>query len=241
LVQIMKGKILLGLILGISILAILTRVEIIWAEKGQVDSIVEHIQHWYDNISDYQAHFHQKTFSQTLRDTSEARGRIYFKKPHLIKWDYEYPEKQVYVIDHKYFWWYVPEDVQVVRRKAENVLQDATPLSFLAGIGNLKKDFEITLAEEPESDETGGTKFLHLTPRRQQINIKQMQLKLDAKTYRILGIVLVDPYGNTNDINFSEIKVNGGLEEEMFHFDPPPGVDIIDGDSREMSGSSKPL
>ncbi|MEW5804985.1 MAG: outer membrane lipoprotein carrier protein LolA, partial [bacterium] len=111
------------------------------AEETKADPVIQRVQEWYDKLSDLQADFRQKTFSQTLNRTTEAQGKIYFKKPNLMKWNYISPEKQIYVINHENFWWYVPEDAQVVKRKASTVLQDTTPLSFLAGLGNLRKSF----------------------------------------------------------------------------------------------------
>lgn len=251
------------------------------ADEAKVDLVIKKVQKWYDNLSDFQADFYQKSFSQTLSATTEAKGKIYFKKPNLMKWDYELPEKQIYVIDQKNFWWYVPGDGQVVKKKASTVLQDTTPLSFLAGLGNLQESFTVSLPEgsdplsegvspdnsglnnsgsnkneldKNELDKNGANKselnksepdrtgiiFLNLTPRRTQPNIEQMQLKLDAKTFDVVGINLVDPYGNTNDIDFVHLKVNQGIKNEIFHFIPPQGIDILDEESQETEEPVSP-
>ena len=240
----MNAKLIFKLVLTLCAVQLAVMTDIGWAQKVRVDLIVRNVQGWYDNLSDFQADFQQKTFSQTLQATSEARGKIYFKKPHLIKWDYEFPEKQVYIIDQENFWWYVPEDTQVVKKKAKSVLQDAPPLSFLAGIGDLQKSFIITLPEKDKKDKTdkiGEALFLNLTPRQELVSMKQMQLKLKAKTYQVLGIVVVDPYGNTNDIDFIHIQINQGLKDEIFHFTPPKGVDIVNGDAEGIGRSSNPF
>ena len=212
-----------------------------WAQEGKIDSIVHNIQGWYDNLLDLQADFQQKTFSQTLKTTSEARGKIYFKKPHLMKWEYEFPEIQIYIIDQENFWWYVPEDAQVVKKKAENILQDATPLSFLAGMGDLQKSFIITLPNEIKADERGHILYVNLIPRKESANIKEMQLKLAAKTFQVVGMVVVDPYGNTNDIDFIHIEINRDLQNEIFNFVPPQGVDIVNGDAEQIGTLNKPF
>lgn len=240
-VRIMNGKLICKLVSIICVLQFALTANFGWAQEVKVDSIVRNVQGWYDNLLDLQADFQQKTFSQTLKNTSEARGKIYFKKPHLIKWEYESPEIQIYIIDQKNFWWYVPEDAQVVKKKAESVLQDATPLSFLAGMGDLQKSFIITLPKEVKADEMGDVLYLNLTPRQESVNIKRMQVKLAAKTFQILGMVVVDPYGNTNDIDFINIQINRDLKNEIFHFVPPKGVDIISGDAEQIGPSSKPF
>lgn len=212
----------------------------VWAEELKVDLVVQRVQEWYDRVCDLQADFRQKSFSQTLNTTTEARGKIYFKKPNLMKWDYESPEKQIYVINREDFWWYVPDDAQVVKRKASTVLEDTTPLSFLAGLGNLQKSY-ITSLPEGIKPADSQVILLNLIPRKARANIKKLQLKLEAKTYGISGIVLVDPYGNKNDIDFIHIQLNQGLKDKTFHFVPPKGVDVVDGELQNVEVPLNPL
>jgi len=202
------------------------------APAAQLEPIVQHVQDWYDKLSDLQADFRQKSFSQTLNTTTEAKGKLYFKKPNLMKWDYESPEKQLYVINQKDFFWYVPEDAQVVKRKASTVLQDTTPLSFLAGLGNLRQSFIISLPDEgaKPNDSAASIILLNLLPKRAQASMKKMQLKLKAQSLEISGIILIDPYGNTNEIDFFNVRLNQGLSESIFRFTPPKGVDVIEED-----------
>jgi outer membrane lipoprotein-sorting protein len=40
--------------------------------------------------------------------------------------------------------------------------------------------------------------------------------------------VLVDGQGNTNDLAFSDVKINGGVADATFHWSPPAGVRVID-------------
>jgi outer membrane lipoprotein carrier protein len=134
----------------------------------------------------------------------------------------------------------VPEDAQVVKRKASTVLQDTTPLSFLAGLGNLEKSFAISLAESKKTNNSGII-LLDLVPRQPQTNIKKMQLKLEAKAYGVSGIVLIDPYGNTNDIDFVHIQLNQGMKEDTFQFTPPKGVDVVDGEAQNTEVPLNPL
>ncbi|MEW6380548.1 MAG: outer membrane lipoprotein chaperone LolA [bacterium] len=207
----------------------------------KAEPVVRRVQEWYDKLTDLQADFRQKSFSQTLNTTTEARGKIYFKKPNLMKWDYESPEKQIYVINQKDFWWYVPEDAQVVKRKASTVLQDTTPLSFLSGLGNLQQSFIISLADGGSQPDDSGVVLLNLVPRRAQANIKKMQLKLEARELGITGIILVDPYGNTNDIDFLHLQRNQGLADTIFHFVPPRGVEVIDEDVPDTGKPVSPV
>ncbi|MEW5804972.1 MAG: outer-membrane lipoprotein carrier protein LolA, partial [bacterium] len=86
-----------------------------------------------------------------------------------------------------------------------------------------------------------GVILLDLVPRQPQANIKKMQLKLEPKSYGVSGIVLIDPYGNSNDIDFINIQLNKGLKDKIFQFSPPKGVDIVDGDSQNAEVPLNPL
>jgi outer membrane lipoprotein-sorting protein len=40
--------------------------------------------------------------------------------------------------------------------------------------------------------------------------------------------ILVDGQGNVNDMQFADVKINGGVADAIFRWSPPAGVRIID-------------
>ena len=51
-------------------------------------------------------------------------------------------------------------------------------------------------------------------------------IKLELTETRILGVLMEDPLGNRVEYRFSKIRENSGLSDELFRFEPPPGIDL---------------
>src|SRR5271163_2330468 len=104
------------------------------------------------------AHTLQATFlerysesGQTLR--TEA-GVAYFQRPGKMRWEYESPEKNLFMVDGKMAWFYVPADHTVTRAPAKQSADWRTPLALLAGEMKLSRvcaRVESTTAENPET------------------------------------------------------------------------------------------
>src|SRR5437016_4165814 len=60
-------------------------------------------------------------------------GVAYFRRPGKMRWEYESPEKNLFLVDGKTAWFYVPGDHMVTRVLAKQSTDLRTPLALLAG------------------------------------------------------------------------------------------------------------
>src|SRR6266576_3487094 len=60
-------------------------------------------------------------------------GIAYFRRPGKMRWEYESPEKNLFLVDGKSAWFYVPADHTVTRVPAKESTDWRTPLALLAG------------------------------------------------------------------------------------------------------------
>jgi outer membrane lipoprotein-sorting protein len=60
-------------------------------------------------------------------------GQVYFRRPGKMRWEYVSPEKNLFLVDGKTAWFYVPEDHTVTRVAAKRSADWRTPLALLAG------------------------------------------------------------------------------------------------------------
>src|SRR6266481_6093691 len=60
-------------------------------------------------------------------------GVAYFAKPGKMRWEYDAPEPNLYLVDGKWSWFYVPADHTVTRTRAKQSSDSRTPLALLAG------------------------------------------------------------------------------------------------------------
>ncbi len=80
-------------------------------------------------------------------------GVAYFRRPGKMRWEYESPEKNLFLVDGKSAWFYVPADHTVTRVPAKQSTDWRTPLALLAGEMKLSRicaRVELARAERPE-------------------------------------------------------------------------------------------
>src|SRR6478752_10201825 len=125
--------------------------------------LAQSLQRKYDTIRDFSADFVHNYRSGALKKQVTEKGRLLIKKPGKMRWEYTAPEPKLFVSDGVKIYSYIPQDKQVV---VSSVPPDDTasgPALFLAGKGNLLRDFTVSFAEVP-SGMPPGTKALKLVP-----------------------------------------------------------------------------
>ncbi len=194
------------------------------AKDRDLDDIVSRVQKNYGTMKDYRASFSQESKIKAYPRPQLSSGETYFKKPGKMRWDYKKPEKQEIVTDGKTVWMYTPSLNQVMKADFEATNQSKVAQAFLSGMGNIKKDFHISLGEDDKKGE--GFKIV-LVPKDENDSIKSLELTIDDRTYYVKKSVMTDVYDNVTTVSFSDFKVNVGVSDKVFIFKIPEGVDIV--------------
>src|SRR5215813_14752131 len=192
------------------------------AGAAAVADVVKRLQARYDSTAGFRADFTQEVESATLGQKVESRGTVVFKKPGRMRWEFNEP-KQTLVSDGKFFWFYQPAENQVIKTPFQQAFTSSTPTSFLLGVGQLQKDFTVSLTST-----TAGAYQLRLTPKKDPEAIGLLDLTVNAKTFDIEQAVVTDPLGNVTRLRLSNIDRSTPLNDELFHFSAPPGVDVVE-------------
>lgn len=192
------------------------------AQAASVQTVVKKLQTRYDSTKGFRADFTQEVESATLGQKVEARGKVFFKKPGRMRWEFIDPE-QLLVSDGKFFWLYQPKENQVIKTPFAQAFRSSSPASFLLGVGRITKDFTPTLQAQNATNYT-----LRLTPKKDPEAIGLLDLEIDAKTFDIVQATIIDPLGNTTRVRFLNIDRKSPLDESLFRFIIPAGVDIVD-------------
>ncbi len=188
-----------------------------------VEEVVSRLQARYDSTESFRATFRQEIESVALGHKLEASGRVYYRRPSRMRWEFAGPEKQTVVADGTTLWLHQETQRQVVRMELASAFRTTTPLSFLVGLGKLDKDFDAELLPQT----TTSRLRLRLRPRAQGGDVGALELWLAPDTYDIVGAVVTDATGGTTRWEFTELERNVALEEELFRFTVPPGVDVV--------------
>jgi outer membrane lipoprotein carrier protein len=193
-----------------------------YSQALPLEEVVAKVQKQYETRKDFKAQFVQETTVKSLGRKQQSEGTVYFKKPGKMRWTYLKPTQQEIISDGKSLWNYRPEDKQVVVSPMTQAFQTKTPSTFLAGIGNLQKDFKARFLEDPSS---GRNYSLELTPHEAQGNLEKLFLTVDKEDFKILQARIQDIMGNLTQMTFSKIQFDNNLPDSLFTFIPPPGVE----------------
>jgi outer membrane lipoprotein-sorting protein len=103
-----------------------------------------------------------------------------------------------------------------------------TSVLFLAGKGDLTRDFTASYATSPVPGTTG----LKLTPKQSQPEYEYLVVVLDPSTLQIRGLVTKDTQGGESTLTFANLKENQGISDKDFVFRIPRGVDVVTNGTR---------
>lgn len=162
-------------------------------------------------------------FTQTVTSPDGAKkksssGRFEFARPNRFRFTYAKPYEQVIVGDGQKVWLHDLDLQQVTTRPMSQAL-GATPAALLAG-GSLEKDFELTA--QPAAN---GLEWVKATPKAADGQFQSLRVGFKGKTLAALEIV--DSFGQTSSLQFSDVATNVDVPGEAFRFTPPKGVEVL--------------
>jgi outer membrane lipoprotein carrier protein len=196
------------------------------AQEPTAAELARSLQKKYDGIKDFSADFVHAYEGGVLRKQITERGHVLIKKPGKMRWEYTSPEPKTFVSDGVKMYSYVPQDKQVIVASVPPQNEATTPTLFLAGKGDLARDFTTSLVAVP-SGVPAGTRALKLVPKSPQRDYDWLILAVDPSSLVIKGLVTVDAQGGKSTFSFANLKENVGLADKEFAFKIPRGVDVV--------------
>ncbi|WHZ17550.1 MAG: Outer membrane lipoprotein carrier protein LolA [Nitrospira sp.] len=196
----------------------------------EVQEVVKKIQGRYEKTKDLQASFTQKTKIEGFSTPVISTGRFYIKKPGHLRWDYIEPATEEIYVNKDDVKMYVPEHKQVLVGKLTYMAASQAPLQLLQGVAKLDEEFDIAPTANRERG-AGGIPLLSLTPKDGRAEperaIQRIVIEVQPKTYFLKTISLHEVSGNIATFEFSELKPNNGLKDDLFDFKTPPDVEVV--------------
>ena len=181
------------------------------------------LQEKYDRVKDFTADFTHTYEGGVLKRKSTERGTVQIKKPGRMRWEYTAPEKKTFVSDGVKIYSHIPADKQVIVSDVPGADQATTAVLFLAGKGNLLRDFDVSYVDTP----VAGAIALRLNPRQKQRDYDWLIVAVDPSTLQIRALTAADQQGGRSTVEFSNYRENTGLADNAFTFKIPRGADVI--------------
>jgi outer membrane lipoprotein-sorting protein len=101
-----------------------------------------------------------------------------------------------------------------------------TPLEFLLGSVDINRSFAVSW-ESVLKSRARETFLLRLMPRRDDAEYSYLVLEVDQKNYYLGRIVICEAGGNTSEFVFNDLKTNVKVDNSLFKFKAPKGVETI--------------
>jgi outer membrane lipoprotein carrier protein len=201
------------------------------AATADPETLARALQRKYDTVRDFTADFVHSYQGGVLRKTVTERGRLLVKKPGMMRWAYSGDEEKVFVSDGRKMYSYIPADKQVYVSSVPPDDQASTPALFLAGKGELLRDFVVSDGQVPPGAPRGSVALM-LVPKRHDGDYDSLLLVVDQSTLQLRMLVTGDKQGGQSTFTFSNLKENVGLSDREFVFKIPRGVDVVTDSAR---------
>jgi outer membrane lipoprotein carrier protein len=209
---------------------------------GDAKSAVRAMESRYQHVHTLKATFFER-YSDGKGAIQSESGTVYFSRPGRMRWEYESPEQKLFLVDGTNVWFYVPADRTVSRAKMKESSDWRTPIALLVGkadLSRLCRSIEIvapasTTGGKPEAHPLqDGDTVLRCTPRNSTgaatdstDSLREVLLEADSQA-RLVRVVLREAGNIETEFRFGNWEENIPLPEAQFHFQPPPGVAVVD-------------
>jgi outer membrane lipoprotein carrier protein len=191
---------------------------LLFASAAQADSI-ERFKSFLRTTQSARADFEQKVYGRDGKLTQEARGNFVFLRPGRFRWTYAKPVDQVIVGDGERVWIHDRDLNQVTVRKLSRAL-GSTPAALLAGASDVEAAFELS-----DAGQRDGLEWLEAKPKEREAGFERIRMGFDTAGVR--SMELVDQFGHTTVLRFSNLQRNPKLDPAEFRFEPPKGADVL--------------
>lgn len=168
-----------------------------------------------DTIKSMQASFKQTVTANSGKVLQRTTGQLTIARPNKFRWVTANPTEQIIIADGKQLWIYDKDLEQVTVKPQQKSLRDS-PAAFLSG--NAASVLE-QYAVKKQNDV-----FL-LTPKGNEAQFQQVSLVFVNQLLKQMN--LRDNMGQTTEILFVKMDINNKIGNNVFHFIPPSGVDVI--------------
>lgn len=172
---------------------------------------------YLNNYVNYSADFQQSTFDARGGLIRQSQGKVMIARPGRFRWQTSSPSKQLVIANGNKLWIYDIELAQVTEQDLSQ--QGLTPGVLLSrSISQLAQQFNV-------SEQQDG--WFTLKPKQQTAGFESASLQFTKG--KLTGLKLLNPLGQTSEFKFTNIKSASKpfLNNDLFDFLPPPGVDVL--------------
>jgi chaperone LolA len=184
------------------------------------DPGLRRLQDFLTGVTTLRADFRQQVVDSRQQVVEDSAGQVLMQRPGRFRWDYRQPYARVIVADGTKLWLYEADLEQVIIRQLAEGIGD-TPAALLTGKQDVLERFNVG-----KSWQADGLQWVALAPKAADADFAAVRLGFDGT--KLVNLQLDDRLGQQTRLEFSRVEINPRLDDKSFHFDIPPGADVID-------------
>lgn len=196
-----------------------------FAQPPDVRSTAHAVDEHYNHLKTFRAAFTEIYQGDGISRTES--GTLWLKKPSRMRWEYHVPREKLFLVDSQTAYFYVTGDRQAKKTPAKNLDDLRSPLRYLLGKTKLEKELDgLSLAPDVTPLQPGDT-VMRGIPKIMKDRVSEVVLEI-SPAHQIHRIVIHGVDSTITDFRFSQIEENVPVQDSLFRFTPPPGVDTIE-------------
>jgi outer membrane lipoprotein carrier protein len=185
---------------------------IVHAAEGGGAGSANQLDRFLQGLHTFSARFEQRLLDDNNEELDKSAGMMYLERPGKFYWHYSRPYSQ-YLISDGHSLWVYDEDLEQVTVKDIGESLEESPAAILGGDVEVERYYIVT-----DLGLADGVDTMQLTPR--SGNSQYQSIRLGFREGQLVTMTLLDSLGQKTEIRFLDAKRN---------FQPPQGVDVIDG------------
>ena len=220
-------------IIGVLLLALL----VTSLARSDSPQLLRSFESRYAAAHGLQAKFLERYYENGKLVRAEA-GQAYFQRPGKMRWDYESPEKNTFLVDGKFVWFYSPSDHTATRMLTKQSEDWRTPLAFLTTHMKLSRICSKVVPDEATAPVKPADRVYACTLRNTaDAPGKDRDTRFEISPAGELVRVLVPEEGGvTLEFSFGAWIFDPQLAKGLFEFHPGSDTVVVDGLLPETSG-----
>ena len=196
------------------------------AEQPNLKTLLKGVENHYNKAKTLEVQFNETYTGQGGPSQSET-GRLVLRKPGRMRWDYTSPAGKLFVSDGKQVFLYNPDLNRVERMPLKESDDMRAPLAFLLGKLDFSKEFrDITM--RPDGSDT----LVVAKAKSDKLPYDRIEM-LVTPSYEIRDLTVNGLDQSVLKFHFDQERLNPEVDDRWFHFQPPPGAKIVNGENSQ--------
>ncbi len=189
--------------------------------QDDAQEVLEKVRQKYESVTDAELHFSQKVKFPLSKLEQSVSGTLFLKKER--KYRVETPNQTI-VTDGSTVWSYSPASQQVLIDRYKENEGSLTPERLLTGAAG---GFQPALVGKGRLGKSDVVE-IKLIPLSDQGLISAVRLWIDEHDWMVRQAEIVDANDKETTYTVQQSRINIGLPDSRFSFQPPEGTDVVD-------------